>query len=55
MTISVEPYDQDMSNYDDIPELSNEQTSKEKSRWWEEEQVTHYHHHGQNHYLQSHE
>jgi hypothetical protein len=47
--------DQDMSNYEDIPEVCQEQTSKEKSRWWEEEQVTHYHHHGQYYLLHSHE
>ena len=44
-----------MSNYEDIPEVSKEQTSKEESRWWEEEQVTLYHHHGQYHHLHSHE
>ena len=49
----TQPIDQDMSNYEDIPEVSQEQTSKEKSRWWEEEQVTyyHHHHHGQYHHL----
>ena len=44
-----------MSNYEDIPEASKEQTSKQESRWWEEEQVTLYHHHGQYHHLHPHE